>query len=85
MEKQSKYAKLPYKLTDTIKVIDAFVCSGSRFGLSLLTEVLVEICESNCANNTIWANIYHVADSEIPVSIITVSTHSIFLTEHHTL
>ena len=82
MEKQFKYTKLPYELTDTINIIDIFVCSGSRFSLKPLM-VVVEVCESKCTSNPIWANIYYVANSEIPVSTITIKAHSMFLDEYN--
>jgi len=80
MIKQKNYrpSNLPYRLSETIQVIDAFTCIGSRFGLKSLS-VIVEVCQSNCGNNPIWANIYYVADSEIPSSIIRVNSYSTFM------
>jgi len=84
MIKQKNYrpSNLPYRLSETIQVIDAFTCIGSRFGLKPLS-VLVEVCKSNCGDNRIWANVYYVADSEIPSIVIEAKMCSIFLEEHH--
>ena len=82
MEKQQKYKKLPYQLTSTITVIDAFTCIGSRFGLDTLS-VVVEVCQSNCGVHDIWANIYYVADSEIPATTINVKSYSVFVEDCH--
>lgn len=82
MEKQQKYKNLPYKLTDTITVIDAFTCIGSRFRLDTLS-VIVEVCQSNCGEERIWANIYYVADSETPVCVIKIIEQSLFIEECH--
>ena len=82
MEKQQKYKNLPYQLTDTITVIDAFICRGSRFGLAPLS-VIVEVCQSNCGEKRIWANIYYVADSEIPACVIRIIKHSLFIEACH--
>ena len=82
MEKQQKYKNLPYQLTDTITVIDAFTCIGSRFGLDTL-RVIVEVCQSNCGDQRIWANIYYVADSEIPACVIEVVNHFLFIDKCH--
>lgn len=67
---------LPYKLTDTITVIDSFACLGSRFELRQLM-VFVEVYKSLCGENRIWANIFYVADSEIPICTIRVDRHVI--------
>ena len=67
-------ARLPYRLTDTITVIDAFACMGTRFGLKPLM-VFVEVYKSSCGENRIWANIFYVADSEIPICTIKVDRH----------
>lgn len=82
MEKQQKYRNLPYQLTDTITVIDAFTCIGSRFGLDTLS-VIVEVCQSNCGEERIWANIYYAADSEIPACVIKIVEHSLFIEDCH--
>ena len=80
MIKQKNYrpSNLPYRLSETIQVIDAFTCIGSRFGLKPLS-VIVEVCQSNCGGNPIWANIYYVANSEVPASIIRVNNFSTFI------
>ena len=80
MVKQKNYrpSNLPYKLSETIQVIDAFTCIGSRFGLKSLS-VIVEVCQSNCGGNHIWANIYYVANSEVPASTIRVNRYSTFM------
>ena len=67
--------KLPCKISTTINLIDAFVCLGSRFGLQPL-NVFVEVYQSTCGYRGIWAKIYYVADSEIPVCIITAKTYT---------
>ena len=72
--KQEIAKNLPYKLTETVTIIDSFACQGTRFGLQPLV-VFVEVCQSNCGNNRIWANIYYAADSEIPCSIIKVNRY----------
>ena len=82
MEKQKKFQTLPYQITDTIQVIDVFTCIGSRFGLKPLS-VIVEVCESNCGNNPIWANVYYIANSETPAIIIRVAKHVMFVKEEH--
>lgn len=82
MEKQQKYRNLPYHLTNTITVIDAFTCIGSRFGLNTLS-VIVEVCQSNCGDQHIWANIYYVADSEVPASVIEILEHSVSVEDCH--
>lgn len=82
MEKQKKYKNLPYQLTDTIQVIDTFTCLGARFGLDSLS-VIVEVCQSNCRDHGIWANIYYVADSEVPVTVITVNKWNMFIEDCH--
>lgn len=82
MEKQQKYKTLPYQLTNTITVIDAFTCIGSRFGLDTLS-VMVEVCQSNCGEERIWANIYYAADSEIPVCVIEIIKHTLFIDGCH--
>lgn len=82
MGKQKKYKNLPYQLTNTIQVIDTFTCIGSRFGLDSLS-VIVEICQSNCGKNDIWANIYYIADSEIPATVITVNEYNMFIENCH--
>ena len=82
MEKQVKYKTLPYQLTGTVEVIDAFTCLGTRFGLDSLS-VIVEICQSNCGEHYIWANIYYVADSEIPALVITVNKWNMFIENCH--
>jgi len=65
--------KFPYKISDTIELIDAFSCMGSRFGLQPLS-VFVEVFQSSCIKDKIWANVYYVADSEIPACSIKVTT-----------
>jgi len=82
LEKQKKYKNLPYPITNTIQVIDAFACLGTRFGLDSLS-VIVEVCQSNCREHRIWANIYYVADSEVPATIITVTKYSMFIEDCH--
>lgn len=57
----------------TYSIIDAFSCMGSRFGLSGLS-VFVELCRSNMGDKRLWANVYYVADSELPACIIRVET-----------
>lgn len=68
MAKQAKYAKIPYK-EGSYDVVDAFVCLGSRFYMDSI-QVFVEVCKSNMDSQRLWANIYYVADSEIPASRI---------------
>jgi hypothetical protein len=65
---------LPYQITNTITVIDSFACLGSRFGLQELM-VFVEVYESSCGDGRIWAHIFYVADSEVPVCTIMVTKH----------
>ena len=65
--------KLPYKISNTVELIDTFSCIGSRFGLKPLS-VFVEIYRSTCGYHRIWANIYYVADSEIPACTIKAIT-----------
>lgn len=69
MDRQFKYRKLPYK-EGTYDVVDAFACLGSRFYMHGV-QVFVEVCKSNMGGRRIWANIYYVADSEIPAARIT--------------
>ena len=76
-QKLSK-TKFPYKISDTVELIDAFSCIGSRFGLKPLS-VFVEVYQSTCGNNRIWANIYYVSDSEIPACIIKTTTITKFI------
>ena len=68
-------AKLPCKVSSTVNLIDAFVCIGSRFRLQPL-NVFVEVYQSTCGYKGIWAKIYYVADSEIPVCIITAKIYT---------
>lgn len=70
--RQKIAADIPFKLTPTITVIDAFACMGTRFGLKPY-QVFVEVYKSSCGENRIWANIFYVADSEIPICIIKVN------------
>lgn len=72
--RQAIAAGIPYKITPTITVIDAFACMGTRFGLKSLM-VFVEVYKSSCGENRIWANIFYVADSEIPICTIRVDRH----------
>lgn len=67
---------LPFRLTATIKVIDSFACMGTRFGLKPLM-VFVEVYKSSTGENRIWANIFYVADSEIPICTIRVDRYVI--------
>lgn len=69
--------EIPHKISNTVTLIDSFACFGTRFGLKNI-RVFVEVYESNCGPQRIWANIYYVADSEIPACIITVNPYSIF-------
>jgi len=71
MEKQAIYRNLPHDVGESYRIIDAFVCLGSRFGLDPL-QVFVEVCESKLGGGRIWANVYYVADSEVPVCVIHV-------------
>jgi len=76
-QKQALYKGLPAKM-DSYQIIDAFTCLGSRFDLKGLS-VFVEICRSDMGGARYWANIYYVADSEIPACIIKVEEWSFFL------
>ena len=78
MYKQELAKYIPYKVSEHITLIDSFVCLGSRFKLDSL-QVIVEVYESNCGNNRIWAEVYYVADCEIPACIITANLHIITL------
>lgn len=71
-------SKIPYKISDTVTLIDVFTCLGSRFGLESL-QVFVEVYESSCGSERIWANIYYVADSEVPACIIEVNEFTIYV------
>ena len=65
--------KLPYRVSDTVELIDTFSCIGSRFGLKPLS-VFIEVYQSTCDKYKIWADIYYVADSEIPACTIKAIT-----------
>jgi len=71
MEKQRIYRNLPHRVGDSYDIIDAFVCLGSRFELKPL-QVFVEVCQSRLRNDELWANVYYVADSQIPACVIHV-------------
>lgn len=72
--RQDIASQLPYQLTNTITVIDAFACMGQRFKLKRLV-VFVEVYKSSCGYNRIWANIFYATDSEIPICTITVERY----------
>ena len=72
--RQHLAASIPFKVEPTIELIDAFACIGSRFGLQPL-NVFVEVYQSTCGYNPIWAKIFYVADSEIAICTIIANTY----------
>jgi hypothetical protein len=79
MLKQHYYKKLPYllELNTQTKIVDAFSTNGEKFGLRPL-EVFVEIKTSEMGGRALWAEIYYVADSMVPVLIINLNKISYF-------
>lgn len=75
MQRQRMYENLPFNTGLSYSIVDAFACSGARFGLKDI-QVFVEICESACGKNPLWANIYYVADSQKPAAIATLQKWS---------
>ncbi len=73
--KELAATNLPYKVEPTVNLVDAFSCLGSRFGLQPL-NVFVEVYQSTSGYRRIWAKIYYVADSEIPVCTITAEVYT---------
>ena len=71
MQKKAMYANLPFTC-GSYQIIDAFVCLGERFGFKAL-QVFVEVCKSDMGGERLWANVYYVADSEVPVGTIKVT------------
>jgi hypothetical protein len=69
LEKKKLYSKGFPVVQDTYDILDAFVCLGSRFGLEA-RQVIVEVCSSRMGDRRVWANIYYVVDSVLPVSVI---------------
>lgn len=84
MEKQNLYEYGFPINRDTYEIIDAFTCLGSRFGLKPLT-VFVELCHSKMGSARYWANIYYVAESEIPGCIIKFDEVDVWLDNNEIL
>ena len=83
MDKKKLYASgFPINM-GTYDIIDAFVCLGSRFGLRQL-RVFVEVCHSRMGRGQYWANVYYVADSQVPACIITAEPYTVSLDNEFT-
>ena len=82
MYKQERARNIPLKISQTVTLIDSFTCLGSRFGLDNII-VIVEVYESTYGGNYFWAEVFYVADCEIPACIIRAKEHIIILKEEN--
>lgn len=81
-EKQALYRIFPFEKSGVDRVLEAYCCRGTRFGLPYDT-VLVEIHQNIKSNiDRIWAEIYNIGDCQIPSVVIEVKTHHLTIDRH---
>lgn len=67
--KQQMYKNIPIRMDEYITLIDAFTCTGDKFGLKDI-QVVVEVKISTTGTFRTWAEVYYIADAQIPSLII---------------
>jgi len=78
MQRQAVYLEWQQKkvisLSFSVNLIHVFATSGKYFGLHDIT-VFVEVKESQCGDARLWAEVYYVADSQVPEVLILLKEH----------
>ena len=81
MNKQALYDRVAREgrisVGPDIELIDSFICLGGKFNLANI-QCSVEVKSSSMGGGIVWAEIYHVADSQVPSAIIRVEESPIF-------
>ncbi|HOX29901.1 MAG TPA: hypothetical protein P5080_02200 [Candidatus Paceibacterota bacterium] len=81
-EKQELYRILPFDVSKVDRVLDAYCCRGTRFGLPYDT-VFVEVHQNiKSSMHRIWAEIYDIGDCQIPSAVIEVKSYRLPIDRH---